>query len=178
MEYSKDTVETALKLSLQPPPDSKVLMQVLRRRILKERGFDVDNFTLEEVCIKLCFEIDSLRDQMINLQAQIDILKQKKMTSKQFVSFLVNKTTIFSTNQKKLLRVLASYKPIRETEIIEYIKTKEWTKDNLKALVKDTKKRIKAWDGDDVVQIKPLRGKPFNGYQLILNYPLLKTNSK
>lgn len=178
MEYSKDAVETALKLNLQPPPDGKVLMQVLRRRILKERGFDVDNFTLEEVCIKLCFEIDSLRDQTINLQSQIDILKQKKMTRKQFVSFLVNKTKIFTSNQKKLLKGLSSCDPTRESEIITNMNIKGWTKDNLKALVKDTKKRVRHWNGDDIVQIKPLRGKPFNGYQLILNYPLLKTNSK
>lgn len=91
MEYDEKTIEIARQLAIRPEPplDSDILMKVLQKRVLEGYGFNLQNFTLEEVCIKLCKMIDELKGQIGNMQAQIELSNQKKLTPKQLISALI-----------------------------------------------------------------------------------------
>lgn len=116
---------------------------------------------------------NSHEERISKLEEELAKLRtQRIITGKKYISILL-KQEIFSKKQGKLLRALDSCKPTHELEIIKEVSVKgetmEQQRANLRALVKSTRETIKKHKGEGIMIIRGLRGKPFKGYQLIIN---------
>lgn len=144
-------------------------MTALRRRILKDSGIDPEKLTLEDVAIQNL----QLKDEFRSIKDE-----KRKISSKKYISMIVSKFD-FPNKQKNLMKALSGCKPVKEKELIRRAGIKRngnKSSASLRNLVREIRMRIaKIKNGEKTMVIKPLRRKPFKGYQLEIRAYFVKS---
>ncbi|OGD95516.1 hypothetical protein A3F57_03220 [Candidatus Roizmanbacteria bacterium RIFCSPHIGHO2_12_FULL_36_11] len=128
--------------------ENDIKMKVLKRRYLKEYGVNAEEKSIEDVLI----ELQQLKEKVKNLET----VKSKTSPKKIIFGLLEKAESLgmkFPKKQKKLLKLLSSLKPVKNSKLEDKIPTK-----NLKTLRRDTRKRIEKYVGNNSLRIKSTHG--------------------
>jgi len=164
-------------MNIRQQEDSGFIQKVLFLKLLQFEGI---NLKMKDLDSPRIYHALKLLNTKLNFYEKKSRL-EREITIKQLVkSLLEYKKFQLPKKQARLLKVLSSGKPIKrdtlitEAKITIFISTSYTDRgknkiDSLKKLVAETNKSLIKFNKDKSIQIRPLRGKPFGGYQLYID---------